>query len=142
VPADEKTRFPNILTLQLEKVQDLRYGENPHQQAAFYREFGRREPCVAHARQLQGKEMSFNNFLDANSALELAKEYDQTAAIIVKHNNPCGVATAATPVRPTVKRGLRPGRGWRDRLNRMVDLIRQKNSRPHSSKWWSARVRA
>jgi len=98
VPADEKTRFPNILTLQLEKVQNLRYGENPHQQGAFYREFGRKEPCVAHARQLQGKEMSFNNFLDANSALELAKEYDQTATIIVKHNNPCGVATAATPV--------------------------------------------
>jgi phosphoribosylaminoimidazolecarboxamide formyltransferase/IMP cyclohydrolase len=96
VPADEKTRFPNILTLQFEKVQNLRYGENPHQQGAFYREFGRKEPSVAHAKQLQGKEMSFNNFLDANSALELAKEYEETVAVIVKHNNPCGVATAAT----------------------------------------------
>ncbi len=96
VPAEEKTRFPNILTLQFEKVQNLRYGENPHQQGAFYREFNRREPSVANARQLQGKEMSFNNFLDANSALELAKEYDGTAAVIVKHNNPCGVATAKT----------------------------------------------
>ena len=94
VPAEEKTRFPNILTLQFEKVQNLRYGENPHQQGAFYREFGRKEPSVSNATQLQGKEMSFNNFLDANSALELAKEYDQTAAVIVKHNNPCGVATA------------------------------------------------
>ena len=94
VPADEKTRFPNILTLQFEKVQNLRYGENPHQQGAFYREFGRKEPSVSNAKQLQGKEMSFNNFLDANSALELAKEYDRTAAVIVKHNNPCGVATA------------------------------------------------
>ncbi|HYA89046.1 MAG TPA: bifunctional phosphoribosylaminoimidazolecarboxamide formyltransferase/IMP cyclohydrolase [Nitrospirota bacterium] len=98
VPAEEKTRFPNILTLQFEKIQNLRYGENPHQQAAFYREFGRKEPSVASARQLQGKEMSFNNFLDANSALELVKEYDQTAAVIVKHNNPCGVAAAPTPV--------------------------------------------
>ncbi|MDH4161777.1 MAG: bifunctional phosphoribosylaminoimidazolecarboxamide formyltransferase/IMP cyclohydrolase [Nitrospirota bacterium] len=98
VPDDEKTRFPNILTLQLEKVQNLRYGENPHQQGAFYREFGVKEPCVAHARQLQGKEMSFNNYLDANSALELAKEYGGTAAVIVKHNNPCGVATGNTLV--------------------------------------------
>jgi phosphoribosylaminoimidazolecarboxamide formyltransferase/IMP cyclohydrolase len=94
VPDDEKTRFPNILTLQFEKVQNLRYGENPHQQGAFYREFGVTEPCVAHASQLQGKEMSFNNYLDANSALELAKEYAETCAVIVKHNNPCGVATA------------------------------------------------
>ena len=96
VPNDEKTRFPNILTLQFEKVQNLRYGENPHQQGAFYREFGRKEPSVSNAKQLHGKEMSFNNFLDANSALELAKEYDQIAAVIVKHNNPCGVATART----------------------------------------------
>jgi phosphoribosylaminoimidazolecarboxamide formyltransferase/IMP cyclohydrolase len=77
-------------------VQNLRYGENPHQQGAFYREFGRKEPSVSNAKQLHGKEMSFNNFLDANSALELAKEYDQTVAVIVKHNNPCGVATGLT----------------------------------------------
>jgi phosphoribosylaminoimidazolecarboxamide formyltransferase/IMP cyclohydrolase len=96
VPETEKTRFPNILTLQFEKVQNLRYGENPHQQGAFYREFGRKEPSVAHAKQLHGKEMSFNNFLDANSALELVKEYEQTAAVIVKHNNPCGAATGRT----------------------------------------------
>ena len=96
VPAEEKTRFPNILTLQFEKIQNLRYGENPHQQGAFYREFNRKEPSVSNARQLQGKEMSFNNFLDANSALELAKEYGGTAAVIVKHNNPCGVAAAKT----------------------------------------------
>jgi phosphoribosylaminoimidazolecarboxamide formyltransferase/IMP cyclohydrolase len=96
VPSEEKTRFPNILTLQFEKVQNLRYGENPHQQGAFYREFGRKEPSVSNARQLQGKEMSFNNFLDANSALELVKEYDQIAAVIVKHNNPCGVAAGTT----------------------------------------------
>jgi phosphoribosylaminoimidazolecarboxamide formyltransferase/IMP cyclohydrolase len=96
VPDAEKTRFPNILTLQFEKVQNLRYGENPHQQGAFYREFGRKEPSVSSAKQLQGKEMSFNNYLDANSALELAKEYEETAAVIIKHNNPCGVATGKT----------------------------------------------
>jgi len=98
VPSDEKTRFPNILTLQFEKVQNLRYGENPHQQGAFYREFGRKEPSVSSAKQLQGKEMSFNNFLDANSALELVKEFDETAAVIVKHNNPCGAAISSTLV--------------------------------------------
>jgi phosphoribosylaminoimidazolecarboxamide formyltransferase / IMP cyclohydrolase len=96
VPDDEKTRFPNILTLHFEKVQNLRYGENPHQEGAFYREFGIKEPSVAHARQLQGKEMSFNNYLDANSALELVKEYSGTAAVIIKHNNPCGVATSSS----------------------------------------------
>lgn len=96
VSADEKTRFPNILTLQFEKVQNLRYGENPHQQAAFYREFGRKDPSVSHAKQLHGKEMSFNNYLDANSALELVKEFDEIAAVIVKHNNPCGAATGSS----------------------------------------------
>src|SRR5438132_1223372 len=68
-------RFPSLLTLQFEKVQSLRYGENPHQHGAFYRDFGSSEPGVAKARQLHGKEMSYNNFLDAYAALELAKEY-------------------------------------------------------------------
>jgi phosphoribosylaminoimidazolecarboxamide formyltransferase/IMP cyclohydrolase len=125
VPADEKTRFPNILTLQFEKVQNLRYGENPHQQGAFYREFGRKEPSVSNARQLQGKEMSFNNFLDANSALELVKEFEQTAVVIVKHNNPCGAATAQTPVDAYRKaRDCDPvsAFGGVIAFNRMVDL--------------------
>ncbi|MEW6410658.1 MAG: bifunctional phosphoribosylaminoimidazolecarboxamide formyltransferase/IMP cyclohydrolase [Nitrospirota bacterium] len=89
-----ESKFPQILTLQFEKEQDLRYGENPHQRAAFYREFNVKEPCVATARQLQGKELSFNNILDANSALELVKEFAETSAVIIKHNNPCGVARA------------------------------------------------
>ena len=125
VPDDEKTRFPNILTLQFEKVQSLRYGENPHQQGAFYREVGRKEPAVSHATQLHGKEMSFNNFLDANSALELVKEYAETAAVIVKHNNPCGVAVA-----PSLAEAYRKARscdpisafGGVLAFNRMVDL--------------------
>jgi len=94
-------QFPSILTLQFEKVQTLRYGENPHQQGAFYRDVGGSEPGVTRGRQLHGKEMSYNNFLDANAALELVKEYARQdvplpVAVIVKHNNPCGVAVGPT----------------------------------------------
>jgi len=83
--------FPGDLALTFEKIQDLRYGENPHQKAAFYREKGKNKGLV-NLRQLQGKELSFNNILDLNSAFELAKEFSNPAAVIVKHNNPCGVA--------------------------------------------------
>jgi len=97
--------FPQILDLKFEKIQNLRYGENPHQLAAFYRDLtiaqegaATFEPSVSKARQLHGKEMSFNNFLDANSALELVKEFSGPAAVptavVVKHNNPCGVAAS------------------------------------------------
>jgi phosphoribosylaminoimidazolecarboxamide formyltransferase/IMP cyclohydrolase len=96
-------RFPSLLSLQFEKVQPLRYGENPHQQGAFYRDLSGGEPAVARGRQLHGKEMSFNNFLDANAALELVKEFQGIAAVIVKHNNPCGVATGGTPREAYVK---------------------------------------
>jgi phosphoribosylaminoimidazolecarboxamide formyltransferase/IMP cyclohydrolase len=101
-------QFPSLLTLQFEKIQTLRYGENPHQQGAFYREFGGNEPSVARGRQVHGKEMSYNNFLDANSALELVKEFgrvegDSVAAVIVKHNNPCGAAVGGTPCEAYVR---------------------------------------
>ncbi|MGH7166816.1 MAG: bifunctional phosphoribosylaminoimidazolecarboxamide formyltransferase/IMP cyclohydrolase [Nitrospiraceae bacterium] len=91
-------RFPAILSLQYERVEMLRYGENPHQQGAFYRELGARESSVSRAGILHGKAMSYNNYLDANSALELVKEFDDIAAAIVKHNNPCGVALGSAPV--------------------------------------------
>jgi len=91
-------RFPDHLVLQFEKVQSLRYGENPHQQAAFYREPQVTEGGVAAAKQIWGKEMSYNNFLDTHSAFELVKEFKEPAAVIIKHNNPCGVATGATLV--------------------------------------------
>src|SRR5205085_3580155 len=68
-------KFPSLLTLQFEKAQSLRYGENPHQQGAFYRELSGHEAEVVRGRQLHGKEMSYNNFLDANSALELVQEF-------------------------------------------------------------------
>ncbi|GKS58737.1 bifunctional purine biosynthesis protein PurH [Nitrospira sp.] len=97
------TKFPTILSMQFERVDILRYGENPHQQGAFYRDFDSKEPSVSRGRILHGKAMSYNNFLDANSALELVKEFDDTAVAIIKHNNPCGVALGATPVEAYVK---------------------------------------
>jgi phosphoribosylaminoimidazolecarboxamide formyltransferase/IMP cyclohydrolase len=98
-----ETKFPNMLSLQFERMETLRYGENPHQQGAFYRELTSYEPSVSRGRILHGKAMSYNNFLDANSALELVKEFDDTAAVIVKHNNPCGVALGTTAVEAYVK---------------------------------------
>jgi phosphoribosylaminoimidazolecarboxamide formyltransferase/IMP cyclohydrolase len=98
-----EVKFPKMLSLQFELAETLRYGENPHQQGAFYRELRSNEPSVSRGKILHGKAMSYNNFLDANSALELAKEYDGCAVAIIKHNNPCGVALAATPVEAYVK---------------------------------------
>jgi len=83
--------FPQELVLAFEKIQDLRYGENPHQQGAFYKEKGKSKGLI-NFKQLQGKELSFNNILDLNSAVELAKEFKNPAAVIVKHNNPCGAS--------------------------------------------------
>ena len=96
-------KFPKVLSLQFELAETLRYGENPHQQGAFYRELSSNEPSVSRGTILHGKAMSYNNFLDANSALELAKEYDECAVAIIKHNNPCGVALGSTPVEAYVK---------------------------------------
>lgn len=86
--------FPQTLTLTYEKIQDLRYGENPHQKAAFYGEIGRHSGTLAGAKQLGGKELSFNNINDADAALRAVMEFDMPAAVGVKHTNPCGVACA------------------------------------------------
>lgn len=101
--ASQASKFPPMLSLQFERVETLRYGENPHQQGAFYRELNTREPSVSRAAMLHGKAMSYNNYLDANSALESVKEFAETAVVIMKHNNPCGVALGATPVEAYVK---------------------------------------
>ncbi|MBX3463677.1 MAG: bifunctional phosphoribosylaminoimidazolecarboxamide formyltransferase/IMP cyclohydrolase [Planctomycetes bacterium] len=85
--------FPLRIAFAGEKLQDLRYGENPHQKAAFYG-FGDPSPSLASARQLGGKELSYNNILDADAALALALEFATTSCVLVKHNNPCGVAVA------------------------------------------------
>jgi phosphoribosylaminoimidazolecarboxamide formyltransferase/IMP cyclohydrolase len=92
----EGEAFPPVLDLKFAKLQDLRYGENPHQKAAFYRDESVDEPSVSNAAQLNGKELSFNNIIDLNAALEIVKEFEEPAATIIKHTNPCGTATAKT----------------------------------------------
>ena len=87
--------FPDSLTLAYEKLEELRYGENPHQNAAFYRQANDvQSGVIANYRQLQGKELSYNNIADTDAALECVKVFDEPACVIVKHANPCGVSTA------------------------------------------------
>jgi phosphoribosylaminoimidazolecarboxamide formyltransferase / IMP cyclohydrolase len=93
-----RTEYPDTLTLQFEKLQAMRYGENPHQSAAFYRDRRPAEGSIARYRQLQGKELSYNNIADADAAWECVKSFPGPACVIVKHANPCGVATGASPV--------------------------------------------
>lgn len=88
------TKFPKILNLTFEKVQELRYGENPHQQAAFFRGFDKEKLTVANAIQLHGKQLSFNNYIDLDAALEIVKDFEKPTASVIKHTNPCGVACA------------------------------------------------
>ncbi len=95
--------WPQRLDLSFQKKQGLRYGENPHQQAAFYIEPGVRHACVATAEILHGKELSYNNFLDLDSALNLVRDFPQPAAVVVKHNNPCGAAIGAALVEAFTK---------------------------------------
>ena len=96
VPAREP--FPAVYTLQLTKTQDMRYGENPHQSAAFYREALVAPGLLAGWTQLQGKALSYNNIADADAAWECVKSFEQPACVIVKHANPCGAAIGGQPV--------------------------------------------
>ncbi len=89
-----REEFPHTYNMQVVRAQRLRYGENPHQRAAFYVERHAPPGAIATARQLQGKELSFNNIVDADTALECVKSFDAPACVIVKHANPCGVAVA------------------------------------------------
>ena len=86
--------LPETLTMTFEKVQDMRYGENPHQKAAFYREVGKKVGSITDAVQVNGKELSFNNINDTNGALELLKEFTEPTVVACKHGNPCGVGSA------------------------------------------------
>jgi phosphoribosylaminoimidazolecarboxamide formyltransferase/IMP cyclohydrolase len=93
---DQLEDFSDTMTVQFKKAQDMRYGENPHQKAAFYVERNVEEACISTARQLQGKELSYNNIADTDAALECVKQFDEgPACVIVKHANPCGVAFGA-----------------------------------------------
>lgn len=96
-------RFPALWPLALRRKAVLRYGENPHQQAALYGDPLARGPNLVEARQLHGKELSYNNLLDLDSALAIVRSFDQPAATVVKHNNPCGAAIASTLAEATVK---------------------------------------
>lgn len=86
-------KYPDTLSMTFEKVQSMRYGENPHQAAAFYKEVGTNAGMLTDIVQLHGKELSFNNINDTHGALELLKEYDEPTVVACKHSNPCGVAS-------------------------------------------------
>lgn len=88
-------KYPEIVTMTFEKVQELRYGENPHQAAAYYKEMKAVGGSIASAIQLHGKELSFNNINDANAALETLKEFEEPAVVALKHANPCGVGVGS-----------------------------------------------
>ena len=89
----QDTSYPEKLTLTFEKIQEMRYGENPHQSGALYKEVGKCEGSLVTAQQLNGKELSFNNVNDTNGALELLKEFDEPTIVACKHGNPCGVGS-------------------------------------------------
>ena len=89
-------QFPTVIAPKYRKLQELRYGENPHQNAALYQDLNAAEPGVAGAVQLHGKALSFNNYLDLTAALEAARDFEEPTAIIIKHLNPCGAASADT----------------------------------------------
>jgi len=94
--ADAASAYPASLSLRFDKKLDLRYGENPHQTAAFYADPAASAASIATAQQLQGKELSYNNIADSDTALECVRQFAEPACVIVKHANPCGVAVAAT----------------------------------------------
>ena len=93
---DETEDFPDRIGMDMQKIRQLRYGENPHQRAAFYREIPAADAGMTAAGQIQGKELSFNNILDLAAALKIVEDFTDPAVSIVKHNNPCGIATAGT----------------------------------------------
>jgi phosphoribosylaminoimidazolecarboxamide formyltransferase/IMP cyclohydrolase len=95
---ERDSSFPAALPLLFDKVQDLRYGENPHQRAAFYRNPAAHGASIARAHVLQGKDLSYNNIADADTAIECVRQFSEPACVIVKHANPCGAALAGTPL--------------------------------------------
>jgi phosphoribosylaminoimidazolecarboxamide formyltransferase/IMP cyclohydrolase len=102
-PDGSRSLFPAQANGRFVKLQDLRYGENPHQQAAFYRDLFPAPGSLVSARQLQGKELSYNNIADADAAWECVKSFSEPACVIVKHANPCGVAVGGDPLQAYCK---------------------------------------
>lgn len=123
-PKKHAGSLPSLEVLSLEKMSDLRYGENPHQRAALYRRTSEPAGGVAGAQVLHGKELSYNNLLDSDAAWDLILEFDKPAAAVIKHTNPCGVAQADTPVEAyTLARDCDPVSAFGSvvALNRRVD---------------------
>ncbi|HTN73722.1 MAG TPA: bifunctional phosphoribosylaminoimidazolecarboxamide formyltransferase/IMP cyclohydrolase [Pirellulaceae bacterium] len=100
---EDGAQFPATVSISLERSAALRYGENPHQQAAVYRTKDYRGPSLVGAKQLNGKELSYNNLLDLDSALSMVRPFTQPAVTVIKHNNPCGAAIGATLAEATAK---------------------------------------
>jgi len=122
---EEKREFPDTFTVQFSRAQDLRYGENPHQKAAFYRENDPKISALSNARQLQGKELSYNNIMDGDAAWQVASDFALPGAVIIKHANPCGAATSSGDMAEAFRKAL-PGDpvsafGGIVALNRPVD---------------------
>ena len=119
--------WPTRLTLSFQQKQKLRYGENPHQSAAFYVEPNVKHACVASAEVLHGKELSYNNILDLDSAFNLVREFTDPAAVVIKHNNPCG---ARRPPRSPTRLPMRMKAIPSARLAAFLDSIARWMKRP------------
>ncbi|HOS98597.1 MAG TPA: bifunctional phosphoribosylaminoimidazolecarboxamide formyltransferase/IMP cyclohydrolase, partial [Deltaproteobacteria bacterium] len=102
----EEGQFPLTYTVQYRRSQIMRYGENPHQKAAFYAEPFIDQPSIASAEQLWGKELSYNNIMDADAALDLIMEFDRPACVILKHSNPCGAAQSTSSLAEAYRKAL------------------------------------
>ncbi len=98
--------FPDVMTFQFEKALDLRYGENPHQKAVFYKEKDAPPSAIANARQIQGKELSYNNIMDSDAAWQMACDFERPAAVIMKHANPCGAGTSTDDILTAYRKAL------------------------------------
>ena len=101
-----KKMFPDTFTIQFNKAQDLRYGENPHQNAAFYREPDPALSAISNAHQLQGKELSYNNIMDSDAAWQMVKDFNLPTALIIKHANPCGAATSVSDIATAYRKAM------------------------------------
>jgi phosphoribosylaminoimidazolecarboxamide formyltransferase / IMP cyclohydrolase len=121
----EKRDFPDTFSFQFAKAQDLRYGENPHQKAAFYRERDARLSALSNARQLQGKELSYNNIMDSDAAWQIVSDFFLPGVVIVKHANPCGAATSGGDMAEAFQKAMAgdpvSAFGGIVALNRLVD---------------------
>lgn len=105
-PDGSRKIFPDTFTVQFDKAQDLRYGENPHQGAAFYRDHGPTLSAISSASQLQGKELSYNNIMDSDAAWQMVNDFELPTTVIIKHANPCGAATSEHDIAAAYKKAM------------------------------------